>query len=60
MTLLDFYIFKSEQLSLTIFNKLLLFFFLHLGLVRKGSSPKELAMIEGFKGPRVQGFKGKQ
>jgi hypothetical protein len=24
-----------------------------------GSSPKELAMIEGFKGPRVQGFKGK-
>jgi hypothetical protein len=25
-----------------------------------GSSPKELAMIEGFKGPRVQGFKGKQ
>jgi len=32
-----------------------------ISLVRiSGSSPKELAMIEGFKGPRVQGFKGKQ
>jgi len=27
--------------------------------IKKRSSPKELVMIEGFKGARVQGFKGK-
>jgi hypothetical protein len=27
-------------------------------ITKLGSSPKELAMIEGFKGARVRGFKG--
>jgi len=27
-------------------------------IIKYESSPKELVMIEGFKGPRVQGFKG--
>ena len=27
-------------------------------MTKSGSSPKELAMIEGFKGSRIRGFKG--